>query len=1100
MSEHQFYLHTSNRTERLTDTLLDVVRQRPLPSLIAQETVMVLNPGVARWLQFDIAKKLGVAAGWNFPFTGKVFQTIIEGFFPDFEDSGAFNEASARWQLYQLLKTPETLAFLDFAKDYCKGANGVRVYPLAAKLAALFDEYLVYRPDIILEWETKPKEYTHWLPKLWRRLVKQLYSSTNASPMHIARCWSLLPETKAHTNHAEIWPQRLHIFGVSSLPPLYLDYLKAFSRHRPVHLYLMQPSELYWGDLRTGRQLRKASQRKRSAQPIDDLSAIASPSLLPKWGRQGQAFLDLLFDRDPLHDDSSFSVPSTNSQLQALHSDLFHVLERNKHPQEDDLLPGMEEEFSFPEYDKSIQIHATCSKQRECQVLTDFLIDQFHRNPELRPDDILVMAPNIQDYVAQIKSTFERVDSSKKQIPFSIADRSITASSRMAAALAKLLELPKLRISSLELLEFIEQPAISESFDFSLNDLTTIEIWIREMGTRWGWNTSHRKQFQSQETERDTWKEFRRRLSLGIALSGQDDQIIHGQLPFPHVEGSNAELAGRLLNLLNAIDSVVELYQQTKETSEWSDEIGRIVKRIFRPLQTSVQEIQPLLESLQSLFPNDSYASILGRDAYRCVIDDLLRESPRSGFLNGAVTFCSLKPMRSVPAKVICLIGMNSGAFPRSQTRSNFDIISKSPRPGDRNARDEDKQIFLESALSARETLFISYQNISATSDDPLQPSPLVSQLIDYIQSASISKELITIHKRQAHDQHYFNTESSLFTYNENQASIANAFSTPKRHTQDDKKQIAAPASFSRITIDSLSGFLTAPCKYFQQNICGARNTYDYDPIPEFESITLDGLENYKLHQVYLDELMNSGSSKHINPEALSLKKLLPSGQVSTILDNDLQEELSSLIESHPALASLASTPILQSILEIGGFTLQGSYSLIEGETQILLTPSKINQKGKHILRAWIHHLFANASHSSHTQTLLISTQEPDKPITFSRPADPLIPLESLLELFEIGNFSPLPHFPDQSYKYAKLELSDIEKQGAPLDTEQQISIWNKIRKDLKTPPPAGKDFYSSNAWDSYAEACFGDELTHFQDFRQAALTIWQPILENLNG
>ena len=79
------------------------------------------------------------------------------------------------------------------------------------------------------------------------------------------------------------------------------------------------------------------------------------------------------------------------------------------------------------------------------------------------------------------------------------------------------------------------------------------------------------------------------------------------------------------------------------------------------------------------------------------------------GFISGRVTFCAMLPMRSIPFKVICIIGLNENTFPRQKSSLEFDLMAKHPVKGDRNNRDSDRYLFLETLISAKERLILSY-------------------------------------------------------------------------------------------------------------------------------------------------------------------------------------------------------------------------------------------------------------------------------------------------------------------------------------------------------------------------------------------------------
>ena len=101
--------------------------------------------------------------------------------------------------------------------------------------------------------------------------------------------------------------------------------------------------------------------------------------------------------------------------------------------------------------------------------------------------------------------------------------------------------------------------------------------------------------------------------------------------------------------------------------------------------------------------------------------EQLDRARLNAAFLSGGITFCEHVPMRAIPFRVVCLLGMDDESFPRSSARASFDLM-QNPRLGDRNLRDDDRQLFLEALLSARDALLVTYVGQSAQ-DDSVRPA-----------------------------------------------------------------------------------------------------------------------------------------------------------------------------------------------------------------------------------------------------------------------------------------------------------------------------------------------------------------------------------------
>lgn len=1090
MAEKQLYLHTSNRIEKLAARLVDVSQAVPLSQALSQETVMTLNPGIARWLQFEIAKLTGVSFGWDFPLPGKLFSRILKGFEPSFETTGAFPEDAARWRLLDLLGDLEEHPRFAQVRRYCQHAEGTRRLGFASRLAKLYDEYLVYRPDVITQWEDDPSaSHFDWQAELWRRLVRKLYPKIK-TPRHIARLWQDLSRGQILELglQPQAWPERLFVFGVSSLAPLYLDLLDQLSLYRPVHVFLLQPSDQYWADLKSSKQIQKIAQKAarkagiRITKPEDWLFETGNP-LLPSLGKQSQMFLDLLIDKDPQQDDSQFVEPdAAESQLSCLQADLFLIQDR-------DLAKGAD---PFPPYDGSIQLHSCSSRRREVETVWDLIVQRLDAKPSLKASDILVMAPDIQAYRSHIEAVFKSKRGTALDIPFSIADNAAGSRPGVLSGVFAILQSVSTRASAAEVMALLETPLLREVFQFSDRDLECIDFWIRELGITWGWNAEHRQQHESFATDRNTWRELRIRLLSGSLFSGEA-LTPQGMLSYPEVESDLAETAGRLLECLELIRSLRQGFHQTHSLATWQERLLSLLASLRCERDEWERDFQQANDLIRETLPeiNDSFAT--GAEAYQALADKFDSSVTGGGYLSGGVTFCSLKPMRAIPADTVCLMGMNRSDFPRSSKRPSFDLMANESRIGDRNTRDEDRQFFLETLLSVRSRLVITYQGLAPNSDTQSEPSSVVEELLSYLENAMEPADFSRIHyqqKRQSFDLSYFQGENQ--TYDPDRAKLRNRFAQaadtqPTEEAVHGSEGASEPAATS-IDLEDLIRFFMDPSKAFATSAAKLKIADSEEALPESDPLFSSGLDRYQLQEAFAAKIARGESLDTLSFHSLAQSKFLPAGLLERPSYQTEREKAERLSD---AIGPVENEAVYLE-KDLGGVTISGeSTTRTAHGDQLIIASGEL--KPKRVLAAWIRHLFASALNPAFKGSTKVCTLHPSgKHLQFGPIDSAEERLEELIERYQIGQTDPLPFFPALSESAYKT----WEKEAVDDEALREETVLEKARRDLRNSQADSLYRNRDLEWSDYDRICFGDRYLPDHDFLKTALLVWSPCFE----
>ena len=412
---------------------------------------------------------------------------------------------------------------------------------------------------------------------------------------------------------------------------------------------------------------------------------------------------------------------------------------------------------------------------REIEVLQDRLLEMFQTDPTLLPRDILVMTPDIKTYAPFIQAVFSIPKDDPRWIPFSIADRGVREESKVIDSFLNLLDLHGSRLGASQVLGVLESPSVQKRFGLSEADLELIHRWVRETGIRWGIDGESRGRLGLPGFQENTWRAGMERMLLGYAMPDQDGQMFAGILPYDRIEGGDASVLGNFLGFVERLFVSVKELDELRTLEEWSAFLAALLEEFFLPDEETARDVKVIRQTLHDLAGKQALSGFnekIGLDVIKSYLKTFLEaEGFGFGFLTGGVTFCAMLPMRSIPFKVICLAGMDDDTYPRQTKPLGFDLMAKNPRPGDRSRRNDDRYLFLEAILSAREKLYISYVGQSIQDNSPIPPSVLVSELTDYIRQGfevpgkETREQIVTKHRLQAFSPDYFKEKGKLFSY-----------------------------------------------------------------------------------------------------------------------------------------------------------------------------------------------------------------------------------------------------------------------------------------------------------------------------------------------
>jgi exodeoxyribonuclease V gamma subunit len=1057
-------IYTSNRMENLVEAL-SVVVSEPLASPFTSELIVVQSKGMQRWLAMELARKLGIWANCKYPFPNKMVWQLFCNTLPDIPDVSTFSPEIMTWKIMGLL--PEYLEREEFfvLRHYLEGdSNGLKRFQLAGKIADTFDQYTLFRPEMLLEWEEG--RGGEWQEILWREIAAA------GEGQHRGR---LKEEFCRQMDKGSLGgngvPERIAVFGISYLPKYHLDILAATARHMDVSLFLLSPTREYWSDIVSKRVMVRLAPEERA------LRTEGNP-LLASLGKLGRDFSDMVLEIGEMAvtQEDLYGDPGGTSLLAAIQSDILNLRGDEVNKDKQQIAPD----------DRSVQIHSCHSPMREIEVLHDNLLSLLENVDGLAPRDIVVMTPDIETYAPYISTVFEGSQDSSKKIPYSIADRNITREGEIAAVVLKLLDIPGSRLTVPQVFDILEMMPVRRRFDLDEDELETIRGWLEETRVRWGMDEQDRARLGLPGYRENSWHAGLDRLLLGYAMPDEGGSLFNGKLPFDEMEGSDTQTLGKFVGFIDRIADTATKLARARTLGEWREEFRSMLGDFIAVDDDSARElavVAGVVENIGELEGTSGFTEKVDLGVIRSWCSARLEQEEKGlGFMTGGVTFCAMLPMRSIPFKVVALIGMNDGAFPRQGRPPGFDLISHNPRRGDRSLRDEDRYLFLEAVLSARDCLYISYIGQSIKDNSEIPPSVLVSEFLDAIdrgfsagEGMSIEKRLVVKQRLQAFSSDYFDGKSALFSFSaENCAAHHERRSNPWQPLEFIGTPIAPPTEEWRdIPLAKLLRFFDNPARFLLENRLGIRLEDVAVPLEERESFAVAGLEAYGLKQELLEIILQGGDVSNFLPVA-RCRGILPPARHGEEVFAKAAEEVSEFAAA--VKETLAGQPPLAPLdfeLNLGSFRLSGRLDRIWPESMIRYRCTKMKAKDR--VRTWLEHLVLNAVNQEGypRETLLLMT---DSSMKYGPVENAAEILQTILDLYWEGLTAPLRFFPSSSMEYAKKQE------------------WNLDR--ARTKWEAGYN-YPGEGEDPYYRLCFGQVDPFDADFERVSRALLEPLLQH---
>ncbi|MGN7203826.1 exodeoxyribonuclease V subunit gamma [Pedobacter sp. SAFR-022] len=1061
---------------KVSNSLLDLTKQlcvdlKDQPASVFQPNYLITQTeGMNSWLKLQLASQLGIAANFRFLKPNELIQQVYRVLEGKFQQS--LSPQNQCWLLYTILadeafreryKTVASYYSLDAAdKDLKRLA-------LAEKLSDLFDQYQMYRPEMIRSWNAGTKvgmEHEDWQQYLWMEARKRADGSLPDKTAIADYISTALSDPRKRGLLQEQMPL-VQLAGMSVLTAFHLDIFHKIAEHIDLAFYMLNPApEVYWFEDKHEKQV-AILKKKGLFEPNEQSLGNA---LLTSWGKVIQNTFGLLFENDTLvnaYEPIALMEPREDSLLHKIQADLFN----NRPDAEREALCLEDVE------DGSLVISSCFTPVREVEALYNYLVHLIdNRQGNLSARDIVVMVTDMDTYAPYIKAIF---NNAPHRFPYSLADENYSASDSIAAALLAVLSINAENFKAEQVMQLLDSGYLRKRFRFS--NLPLIRKVVAAANFRFGIEGA-----AADDTIFVSWRYAMNRIMYGICMSGDEEYFLEndGLFPLDMLEGDDALEIIRFCHFMEVLIDTIEERNRPRTITGWVGHVENVLLNlVFDATEEEDEDYAVLMKQLEEYnILNTIISEPISYALFNYSIQQSISGMVKSGAFGGyGITFCSLIPMRSIPFRVVALLGMNFDKFPRKASQLMFNLIDKEKRKGDRNVKENDKHLFLETLLSAGDYLYISYLGQSVKDNTAIPPSALVDELIDYIQTAlpgiKAGEKLITKHPLHGFSRKYQAEDSKLFTY------LIESDRPLERAVVRKTDQF----EFSEVQLDIMLNFLKNPIKGYYNKALSIYYNEEEVLLSDTELFDLDHLQTWGLKNQLLEcypEDIPQLRNKLVKTGGLPLKNM------ANVVLEDVNETVDPVRARFRALIGDVEErfiPVnLQIAVPIGGelqkelveVTLVGTLNRVYKEKMVVLSWS--SKETKYLLEAYIKYVAARAC--GYELDLYFISAANDK-LYRSGTIDPLKAKKKLVELLTLYM---------AGHRMALTFHTDFNIKPAEIDTLTFDDFRSKVGK---VADPHGYDCSDRYLLNKYNEGHFDLEMT-LDRYKECARLLLLPLEE----
>jgi len=985
--------------------------------------IIIPSHGIGHWLTLQIAKQQGIAMMLDLQLPSSFMWEIAKKVANNLPTQSAFSKDILTFRIYALLANLDSLDNANALKNYLIDADNSKRWLLAGKIADVFDQYLLYRDDVLALWEQNQLANLGmdeaWQAALWRKL-------TQDNNLHRARLFNEVLSKLQNPNSTYELPRTISVFAPSSMPEQQITILQALAKHIDVDIYALSPCAKYWGDI----QLKSEFHAKSPDITEDWYWEIGHP-LLASLGKCGRDFFDYLAvitaeDGAQHFDLDENNPPKSDTLLHAIQHDIVNLELRLS-----------DNRLTFNPQDKSLTVHIAHSPLREIEILHDELLARFNDDPTLNPSDIAVLMPDITDYAPFIKAVF---DSSEHKIPYSLADQNLLAQHPLLQSFYELLTLPKSRFIVENILGLLNQIEIAAKAQINHDELNLIRMWLHQSAAKWGLDGKHKENFNLPADDSYTLRASFDRLILGFALNIDDNSthppLIRQTMLLNSLEGSNVQIAAKFINFVEKLNYWRQILSESTNAANWQ---LRLVKLLDDFFPDDNQAIHLIRKAISKLVQNSCDAKQqdleLSYDLVQILLQNTMDNSNAElSLIRGKVAFGTMIPLRSLPFKLICLLGLNDGAIPRQTTAPSFDLINKYPRANDRLRRFEDRYLLLETLICVQDGLYLSYVGRDIKRGDALVPSVLVNEILETCDATAttndgskVSDKITHIHSLQPFSpQNFDHTQPNSFSGMWYNASCVLSHTTKKEQTAFCNQPINSIIK-SQITPAEFIKTLANPVRFFLHDILGININYHEPTITEHEPFSLTYEHKLPLNELYLQSALNNWNDD-IKQQLASACGYLPTNKIGQTIWRINYQPIKEFAKQLDKYQQNNHPQNLFIDLQLDDVHIYGQLPPINDNC--IFNYRLYQPAGFDLTNFWLNHLLANCLQPVSSHLLTPNDKWQAQPLNNAAQL-----LRPWIKAYKQAHHEPLPIFSKISYKFAQSVLKDAKD---PLSTAQK--------------------------------------------------------------
>ena len=1130
------HLHRAARTDALADGL-GALLATPPPDPFAPEVVVVPARGVERWLSQRLSHLLGAApgrgdgvcAGVDFRRPAALIAEVTGT-----RDADPWVPDALVWPLLETvdgcLDEPwagPLAAHLGYglAGEEAELRRGRR-FAVGHRLARLFASYADQRPSLIADWHAgrdtdgcgRPLAGDlGWQPELWRRTAALVGDRTGVPPPHL-RHRQVVDRLRSDPGAFDL-PARLSLFGHTRLSVTDADLLAALGEHRDLHLWLPHPSAELWRDLAA------AGADRPVPRAEDDSHERVRHRLLATLGRDVRELQRTLGPSRPAeHQPPATPQAEPSTLLGWLQADL----RANRQPGAATVRARV-----VDRRDRSVQVHACHGPARQVEVLREVLLGLLADDPTLQPRDVLVMCPDIEAFAPLVTAAFGLGDvvaahgHPGHRLRVLLADRSLSRANPLLEVAARLLDLAGGRAGAADVLDLARSAPVRRRFGFTDDDLAQLTTWVTSSGVRWAFDAEHRREFGLDGYLQNTWRFGLDRLLAGVTMSEDAQAWLGVTLPLDDVGSGQVDLAGRLAEYVDRLADVTDQLVGAHPLTHWLSALEEGVAAVAAAPASEAWQQAQLRRELGRVAEQAAAAGDLPLrlpDVRALLADRLAGRPTRANFRTGTLTVCTMVPMRSVPHRVVCLLGLDDGVFPRVGTLDGDDVLARDPMTGERDPRSEDRQLLLDAVLAATETLVVTYTGADEYTGRPRPPAVPLGELLDTVDETAtaaggrVSAAVVTRHPLQPFDLRNLDpgalVPGSVFTFDRAAAAGATAAAGPRAVQAPFLEGPLPPAPAGDLSLEDLVGFFKHPVRAFLRTRLDLALAEEDEPVPDGLPVEIDHLAQWRVGERLLADLL-AGADPGRAAEQEWRRGELPPGRLGWRLLQELGRRAAPLAEAAAALREGAGTPVDVDVDLGGGRRLRGTVPEVYGDRLVTVSYSRL--AAGHRVSSWLAVLALTATHPDRGWAAHTLGRPPGQsreqvarsllgPLTGPGAEGPGSPaaaaglLRDLVAVRDEGLSEPLPLPVKASYTYARWRRTGAD----PAEAQRRAGFdWNDGRFPGERSDPAHRRAFGKDApLPGLGRPPAADERARGEPTRFGALAVrvWGPLLAAERG